>query len=147
MKARHSFGRRTGTVVSFSIAEGAGQVGDASNDLSAQPPQTWPFHCTQLDSGARSIPLGTAVSFDVVAGLPGRWDAVSLTARSGAFLCPVCGASVVGDQGAYDICGDCDWEDDPVQRDDADALGANQLSLAAARSALTQRLLAAESFE
>ena len=44
--------------------------------------------------------------------------------------CPCCGAKVFEYIGEYEICDVCDWEDDPLQRDDPDDdLGANTLSL------------------
>jgi CspA family cold shock protein len=33
------------------------------------------FHCTAIADGSRSIPEGTAVTFDVVPGHLGRWEA------------------------------------------------------------------------
>jgi uncharacterized Zn finger protein (UPF0148 family) len=45
-------------------------------------------------------------------------------------VCPVCGKHTFKDQDAYEICPVCDWEDDPVQRDDPDYKGgANRRSL------------------
>jgi CspA family cold shock protein len=37
------------------------------------------FHCTQIAGGGRTIEAGTAVSFDVVAGHLGRWEAAGVT--------------------------------------------------------------------
>lgn len=124
---QHSF--RTGVdgqVTTFNVASGDGAVSDGVD--------SWPFHCTQIGNGARSIRVGTAVRFDVVAGLPGRWEATRLRSVAGSFLCPVCAAVVEGDEGMYEICGSCGWEDDPVQRDDpSTAGGANAHSLDEAR--------------
>jgi cold shock protein len=36
---------------------------------------TFSFHCTAIADGTRRIAPGTPVEFDVVAGLPGRWEA------------------------------------------------------------------------
>jgi len=44
---------------------------------------TFPFHCTAIANGTRRIAPGTAVEFDVVAGLPGRWEAAAIEVRSG----------------------------------------------------------------
>jgi len=34
------------------------------------------FHCTSIDDGTRTIPVGTVVDVEVGPGLPGRWEAV-----------------------------------------------------------------------
>lgn len=48
--------------------------------------------------------------------------------------CPVCKKTKLQDK--YDICTVCGWENDPVQRKDANfAGGANQMSLNEARAA------------
>jgi hypothetical protein len=48
--------------------------------------------------------------------------------------CPVCGKTVFDEEGDYDICTVCGWENDPVQTRDADyAGGANRISLNEAR--------------
>lgn len=36
------------------------------------------FHCTAIDDGSRSIEVGVAVTFDVVAGHLGRYEATAL---------------------------------------------------------------------
>jgi cold shock CspA family protein len=36
------------------------------------------FHCTEIADGSRTIDVGTAVTFEVVAGHLGRWEAISL---------------------------------------------------------------------
>jgi hypothetical protein len=44
--------------------------------------------------------------------------------------CPCCGAKTIAEVGEYEICDVCDWEDDPMQRENPDdALGANTMSL------------------
>ena len=37
------------------------------------------FHCTQIADGSRTIAVGTPVTFEVVPGHRGRWEAVRLT--------------------------------------------------------------------
>ncbi len=129
----------SGRVASFGALEGAGTVTDDGT--------TWPFHCTQISSGARTIAVGSEVEFDVAAGLPGVWEAVDIRACGGLFLCPVCAASVPGEPGSYDICGSCGWEDDPVQRDDSDACGANTITLREARDNAMRAMIQLETGE
>ncbi|WP_202401664.1 MULTISPECIES: CPCC family cysteine-rich protein [unclassified Saccharibacter] len=46
------------------------------------------------------------------------------------YPCPVCEHIVFGEEGGYEICPVCDWEDDPSQRARPDSGGgANVLSL------------------
>ena len=40
------------------------------------------FHCTQIAGGGRSIDVGAAVTFEVVAGHLGRYEAVDVTPAS-----------------------------------------------------------------
>lgn len=61
-----------GTVVEFDDPRGYGTVADAGGTL------YW-FHCTQVTDGTRTIAPGTDVSFEVVAGRRGRWEAVRIT--------------------------------------------------------------------
>ena len=35
----------------------------------------YPFHCTQIADGTRTIPVGAPVSFEVKPGPLGRWEA------------------------------------------------------------------------
>ena len=68
--------RRRGTVRSFDERRGLGEIdGDDRT--------TFWFHCTAIADGTRRIAPGTAVEFDVVAGLPGRWEAAAIEARTG----------------------------------------------------------------
>ncbi|HEX7169021.1 MAG TPA: cold shock domain-containing protein [Acidimicrobiales bacterium] len=39
------------------------------------------FHCTTLADGSRTIDVGTGVTFDVVAGHLGRWEAARVEKR------------------------------------------------------------------
>ena len=134
-----------GAVVAFDDAIGYGDV------QSTDDQRTYFFHCTQISDDTRTIAVGAEVTFRVVAGRMGRWEAVDLLPRGsgplpgdsgtarvdarGAFVCPVCAAPVPGEAGQYEICGVCGWEDDPVQSaDPAYAGGANTMSLVAAQA-------------
>ncbi len=136
----------SGTVTAFDDSLAFGEV-------STERGETYFFHCTQIADGSRSIAVGTHVNFRVIAGRMGRWEAADVEPRhrpghehptgfdapivsveSESFECPVCGAAVQGAAGDYEICQVCNWEDDPVQRNDPSyANGANVLSLDAAR--------------
>ena len=61
----------TGTVVDFDEHRGSGTV------RSADGTELF-FHCTQIADGTRTIAVGTTVSFRVVAGRLGRWEAADL---------------------------------------------------------------------
>ena len=43
--------------------------------------QRYPFHCTQIADGTRTIAVGTMVTFGVRPGGMGRWEAAALTPR------------------------------------------------------------------
>jgi CspA family cold shock protein len=58
----------TGEVVEFDEGKGYGTV-------RADDGHEYFFHCTQIADGSRTIAAGTAVTFDVVAGHQGRWEA------------------------------------------------------------------------
>jgi cold shock CspA family protein len=60
-----------GTVTSFDDAAGLGEV--RSTDGAVHP-----FHCTSIADGSRTIEVGAAVDFAVVAGRGGSWEAVRL---------------------------------------------------------------------
>lgn len=64
-------GRLDGTVTEFDAHIGLGTVEAADG-------RSWPFHCTQIADGSRDIPAGATVSFRVVAGRNGRWEAADL---------------------------------------------------------------------
>lgn len=68
--------RHRGTVRSFDERRGLGEI-------EGEDRTTFPFHCTAIADGPRRITPGTAVEFDVVAGLPGRWEAAAIEVRSG----------------------------------------------------------------
>ncbi len=40
--------------------------------------RAYPFHCTQIADGSRSVPEGARVVFDVVPGHLGRWEAAAV---------------------------------------------------------------------
>ena len=57
-----------GTVEAFDEAAGLGTVRGADG-------AAYPFHCTQIVGGTRTIPEGVAVIFQVVPGHQGQWEA------------------------------------------------------------------------
>jgi cold shock CspA family protein len=60
-----------GTVADFDEAKGYGTIrGDDGRELF--------FHCTQIADGTRTIPVGAAVTFEVVAGRRGQWEAADI---------------------------------------------------------------------
>jgi cold shock CspA family protein len=60
-----------GRVTAFDERRGIGEV--AAGDGT-----TYPFHCTVIAGGTRTIAVNTAVEFDVVAGHQGHWEAASI---------------------------------------------------------------------
>lgn len=68
--------RRRGRVRTFDERRGRGEI-------EGEDRTTFSFHCTAIADGTRRIAPGTAVEFDVVAGLPGRWEAAAIEVRSG----------------------------------------------------------------
>jgi cold shock CspA family protein len=64
-------GHCRGKVRTFDERRGLGEI--ESDDGTA-----FPFHCTAIADGTRRISPGTPVEFDVVAGLPGRWEAATI---------------------------------------------------------------------
>jgi CspA family cold shock protein len=61
-----------GVVAAFDDPGGYGTV------TAEDPAGTWFFHCTAIADGTRSIEVGTSVSFDVVPGRLGRFEATDL---------------------------------------------------------------------
>ena len=60
--------------------------------------------------------------------------AANVELAAGPHKCPVCGEFEFSEQGSYEICDVCDWEDDPVQLAQPNlAGGANQFSLTQGR--------------
>ena len=60
-----------GRVAAFDDGRGLGEI--AGDDGAA-----YPFHCTAIADGSRTIAVGTRVAFAVVAGHGGRWEAASV---------------------------------------------------------------------
>lgn len=63
-----------GQVVAFDEHRGYGTVRDETG-------VEYSFHCTQIADGSRTIAVGASVSFAVVPGLLGRWEASALRPR------------------------------------------------------------------
>jgi cold shock CspA family protein len=61
-----------GVVVAFDDDRGLGTVrADDGDELG--------FHCTAIADGTRTVPVGRRVTFTVVAGRAGRWEADAVT--------------------------------------------------------------------
>ena len=59
-----------GTIASFDEKRGWGVVHSDGGD--------YPFHCTQIADGTRTIKIGAAVTFEVVPGHLGRYEATAI---------------------------------------------------------------------
>jgi CspA family cold shock protein len=59
----------TGIVAAFDDAKGFGTVREDTTGHERF------FHCTAIADGSRTIDVGTTVSFEVVPGRNGRWEA------------------------------------------------------------------------
>ena len=66
------FVRGSGAVASFDDPRGLGTIRDDDGD-------ELPFHCTAIADGTRTIDEGRRVTFAVVAGRRGRWEAADVT--------------------------------------------------------------------
>ena len=64
-------GSTRGVVESFDDPRGLGVV-------RSEVGTAYPFHCTSIEGEARTIASGTDVTFTVVAGRHGRWEASGL---------------------------------------------------------------------
>ena len=62
---------RQGTVERFDDDAGLGE-------LSTPEGERYPFHCTAITDGSRTIEVGRTVAFVIGAGGPGRWEARSV---------------------------------------------------------------------
>ncbi len=69
-----AYTHRTGTVEGFDDHVGAGTVRDGDDG------QVWPFHCTRILGGIRTIAVGTAVAYRIAPG-PTGLEAVDLSPR------------------------------------------------------------------
>ena len=65
-------GRRTGRVTAFDEHRGLGEIVDDKG-------HGYPFHCTQIADGSRTIDADAEVVFEVVAGRLGCWEAADVT--------------------------------------------------------------------
>ena len=62
----------TGRVVTFDERRGLGTIESTDGT-------TFPFHCTRIADGSRTIRRNAAVTFDVVPGHLGQWEAAAIT--------------------------------------------------------------------
>lgn len=62
----------TGTVVAFDEPRGLGEI-------EGEDGVRYPFHCTRIADGSRTIEVRTAVEFEIVAGHLGTWEAAAIT--------------------------------------------------------------------
>ena len=60
-----------GTVSRFDAERGLGEI-------TGEDGATYPFHSTVIADGSRTIAVGTAVEFEVIAGHLGRWEATEV---------------------------------------------------------------------
>ena len=63
-----------GIVVEFDAERGLGRIATADESRS------FPFHCTQIADGTRSVAVGALVSFELLATL-GRYEATAISPR------------------------------------------------------------------
>jgi cold shock CspA family protein len=61
-----------GTIVTFDEKRGLGEI-------ESEAGERYPFHCTRIADGSRTIAVQTAVEFEVVAGHLGTWEAAAIT--------------------------------------------------------------------
>lgn len=61
-----------GSVTAFDDHVGLGEV-------TAEDGTVHPFHCTAIADGTRTIAVGAAVTFSVLPGRSGRWEAVGVS--------------------------------------------------------------------
>jgi cold shock CspA family protein len=65
----------TGRVVSFDAPRGLGVIeGDDGS--------RYGFHCTEVADGSRAVPVGACVTYVVVPGALGAWEAAGVTVTS-----------------------------------------------------------------
>jgi cold shock CspA family protein len=51
-------------------------------EITADDGTVYPFHCTVIADGTRTIVAGTSVEFEVIPGHLGRWEAADIVQRS-----------------------------------------------------------------
>jgi hypothetical protein len=79
-----------GRVETFDEAVGLGEIsasfasGPGGPDRRDAAVGRYRFHCTQIADGSRTIAVGTRVSFRLLAGRDGRWEARDVRPSSGA---------------------------------------------------------------
>jgi cold shock CspA family protein len=61
----------TGKVSAFDERRGLGEI-------TADDATVYPFHCTVIADGSRTIEVGAPVTFEVVPGRLGRWEAAAI---------------------------------------------------------------------
>ena len=64
-----------GVVTSFDEPRGLGTIDAEGTE--------YPFHCTAIADGTRTIEVGAAVTFEVRAAGMGRWEAAAIAPRPG----------------------------------------------------------------
>ncbi len=64
-----------GRVIDFDEHVGLGEI-------EADDGRRYPFHCTRIADGTRTIPVDAAVTFEVVPGHLGRWEASAVATAS-----------------------------------------------------------------
>jgi CspA family cold shock protein len=69
-----------GRVVSFDEGVGLGEIAAVGH---GGPAQQYRFHCTQIADGSRVVAVGAPVSFRLLAGRDGRWEAADIRPASG----------------------------------------------------------------
>jgi len=70
-------GMRTGVVLSFDDPRGLGIAIDHEG-------VEYPFHCANIADGSRRIEIGAAVTWRVIPGRLGRWEAADLRPAPGS---------------------------------------------------------------
>lgn len=64
-----------GTVTAFDESRGLGVIAVEGGGTAV----SYPFHCTAITDGSRTIEPGAAVTFEVRPGGMGRWEATAVT--------------------------------------------------------------------
>ena len=63
-----------GVVIEFDGHIGLGVIRDADG-------KNYPFHCTQIVDGSRTVAIDAVVEFSVIPGGLGRWEAAEIVKR------------------------------------------------------------------